>query len=51
MTTTIMTNLVTNVTAASILTPIALGIAADVRMNPVCLATAIGVTGAILTYR
>jgi di/tricarboxylate transporter len=36
-TTTIMTNLVTNAAAASILTPVALGIAADLRTDPVTL--------------
>jgi di/tricarboxylate transporter len=36
-TTTIMTNLVTNAAAASILTPIALGIAAKLRIDPVTL--------------
>jgi di/tricarboxylate transporter len=37
VTTTIMTNLVTNAAAASILTPIALGIAADLGTRPVTL--------------
>jgi di/tricarboxylate transporter len=36
-TTAIMTNLVTNAAAASILTPVALGIAADLRTDPVTL--------------
>jgi di/tricarboxylate transporter len=36
-TTAIMTNLVTNAAAASILTPVALGIAADLGINPVTL--------------
>jgi len=36
-TTTIMTNLVTNAAAASILTPVALGIATDLGINPVTL--------------
>jgi di/tricarboxylate transporter len=37
ITTAIMTNLVTNAAAASILTPVALGIAADLRIDPVTL--------------
>ncbi|HXT90462.1 MAG TPA: hypothetical protein VN714_14515 [Trebonia sp.] len=37
LTTTIMTNLITNAAAASILTPIALGIAAKLGLNPVTL--------------
>ena len=37
VTTTIMTNLVTNAAAASILTPVALGIAAKLEIDPVTL--------------
>jgi di/tricarboxylate transporter len=37
ITTTVMTNLVTNAAAASILTPIALGIATDLRADPATL--------------
>lgn len=42
VTTAIMTNLVTNAAAASILTPVALGIAADLNLNPVVLLAMIG---------
>jgi di/tricarboxylate transporter len=37
LTTTVMTNLITNAAAASILTPVALGIAARLGLNPVTL--------------
>jgi di/tricarboxylate transporter len=37
LTTTVMTNLITNAAATSILTPIALGIAAKLGLNPVTL--------------
>ena len=37
LTTTLMTNLVTNSAAASILTPVAIGIAAEMHVSPVIL--------------
>jgi di/tricarboxylate transporter len=43
VTTTILTNLVTNAAAASILTPVALGIAADRRIDPVTLLALIAI--------
>jgi di/tricarboxylate transporter len=42
LTTTVMTNLITNAAAASILTPVALGIATRLGLNPVTLLALVG---------